>query len=108
MVDRRTFTTLLAGTIAAPTLTFGKTMTSRNVFYSAVGTELTAYGVDVDNATLSKQGTVSTPANIQYAWPHPSKRYLYVVSSSGGPAAGDTTGTRMSPMPLRSIPQPAR
>ena len=93
MVDRRTFTTLLAGTIAAPSLAFGKLMTFKNVFYSAVGPELTAYGVDVDNATLIKQGTVSLPANIQYAWPHPKKRYLYVVSSSGGPAAGDATGS---------------
>lgn len=83
MVDRRTFTALLAGTIAAPTIAFGKTMTSRNVFYSAVGPELTPYGVDVDKAELTKQAPVSTAANIQYAWPHPSKKYLYVVSSSG-------------------------
>src|SRR6201994_4247907 len=93
MVDRRTFTALLAGTIAAPTLAFGKTMTSRNVFYSAVGPELTLYGIDVDKAELTKHGSVSPPANIQYAWPHPSKKYLYVVSSSGGPAAGDTSGS---------------
>jgi 6-phosphogluconolactonase len=93
MVDRRTFTTLLAGTIAAPTLAFGKNMTSKNVFYSAVGPELTPYVVDVDKAELAKQASVSTATNIQYAWPHPSKKYLYVVSSSGGPAAGDTTGS---------------
>jgi 6-phosphogluconolactonase len=93
MVDRRTFTTLLAGTIAAPTLAFGKTMTSKNVFYSAVGPELTPYGVDVDKAELAKQASVSTAANIQYAWPHPSKRYLYVVSSSGGPAAGGASSS---------------
>lgn len=93
MVDRRTFTTLLAGTIAAPTLAFGKSMTSKNVFYSAIGPELTAYTVDVDKAELTKLTSVSTQANIQYAWPHPSKRYLYVVSSSGGPAAGDATGS---------------
>src|SRR6202021_945751 len=93
MVDRRTFTALLAGTLAAPPLAFGKTMTSKNVFYSAIGPELTLYAVDVDKAELSKQSSVSTAANIQYAWPHPSKRYLYVVSSSGGPAAGDVTGS---------------
>jgi 6-phosphogluconolactonase len=28
---------------------------------------------------------------VQYAWPHPSKRYLYVVSSSGGPGVAGTT-----------------
>ena len=93
MVDRRTFTALLAGTIAAPTLAFGKTMTSRNVFYSAIGPQLTPYTVDVEKAELSKLEPVSTAANIQYAWPHPSKKYLYVVSSSGGPAAGDVTGS---------------
>ena len=93
MVDRRTFTTLLVGTIAAPSLAFGKLMTFKNVFYSAVGPELTAYGVDVDSATLFKLGTVSLPANVQYAWRHPKKRFLYVVSSSGGPAAGDVTGS---------------
>jgi len=93
MVDRRTFTTLLAGTIAAPSLAFGKLMTFKNVFYSAVGPDLTTYGVDVDGTTLLKQGTVSLPANVQYAWRHPRKRYLYVVSSSGGPAAGDVTGS---------------
>ena len=67
--------------------------TGRNVFYAAIGPELTLYSVDVDNAALVKRDTVSAPANIQYAWPHPSKRYLYVISSngaSGGGPAGDT------------------
>jgi 6-phosphogluconolactonase len=93
MVDRRTFTALLAGAFTAPSLAFGKTMTSKNVFYSAVGPELTPYTVDVDKAELGKLASGSTQANIQYAWPHLSKRYLYVVSSSGGPAAGDVTGS---------------
>jgi len=31
------------------------------------------------------------PANVQYAWPHPSKRYFYVVSSNGGPGLAGTT-----------------
>jgi 6-phosphogluconolactonase len=93
MVDRRTFTTLLAAAIAAPAASFGKTMANKNIFYSSVGPELTPYSVDVEKAELSKQAAVSTPANIQYAWPHPSKKYLYVVSSSGGPAAGDVSGS---------------
>jgi 6-phosphogluconolactonase len=92
MVDRRTFTTLLAGTLAAPSVSLGQTSAARSVFYSAVGRELTCYAVDVKNAELARQGTVSTPANIQYAWPHPSKRYLYVVSSNGGPTASGATG----------------
>lgn len=94
MVDRRTFTTLLAGAIVAPKAAFAQNTMAKTVFYSAVGPELTLYGVDIDNASLARQGTVSTAAPIQYAWPHPSKRYLYVVSSNGGPGgtggAGDT------------------
>jgi 6-phosphogluconolactonase (cycloisomerase 2 family) len=93
MVDRRTFTTLLAGTIAAPKVSFAQGGRAKNVFYSAIGPELTLYGVDVDNAALVKQSTVSTPANVQYAWPHPSKQYLYVVCSNGGPTAGGAAGS---------------
>jgi 6-phosphogluconolactonase len=92
MVDRRTFTALLAGAIAAPKTSFAMTSKNKSVFYSAVGPELTLYSVDVDNAALERQWTVSTPANIQYAWPHPLKRYLYVVSSNGGPGSSGTKG----------------
>jgi 6-phosphogluconolactonase (cycloisomerase 2 family) len=95
MVDRRTFTTLLAAGLAAPRASFAQgTAGVKNVFYASAGPELTLYSVDVDEAALVKRDTVSMPANIQYAWPHPSKRYLYVVSSNGGSGstgvAGDT------------------
>src|ERR1700733_14884186 len=94
MVDRRTFTALLAGTIVAPRASFGQSsMTARNVFYASAGPELSLYSVDVDGAALVKRGTVSPPANIQYAWPHPSKQYLYVVSSDGGPGSSGAVGT---------------
>ena len=43
------------------------------------------FEVDVDGAQLRERGGVTLPANVQYAWPHPSRRYLYVVSSNGGP-----------------------
>jgi 6-phosphogluconolactonase len=62
------------------------------VFYAAVGPELTCYKVDVDNAALVRGAVVSTPANVQYGWPHPSKRYLYVVSSNGGPGSSGVAG----------------
>jgi 6-phosphogluconolactonase (cycloisomerase 2 family) len=32
---------------------------------------------------------VTLPANVQYAWQHPSRRYFYVVSSNGQPGGGD-------------------
>jgi 6-phosphogluconolactonase len=90
MLSRRTFAALLAGTAAAPKIAWSEQVKSKPVFYASIGPELTVFDVDVADAALHKRGTVTLPANIQYAWPHPSKRYLYVVSSSGGPGmAGD-------------------
>jgi 6-phosphogluconolactonase len=95
MVDRRTFTTLLATTMVAPRVSFGQSAMAKNAFYASAGPELTLYSVDVDNASLVKRDTVSTAANIQYAWPHPSKQYLYVVSSDGGPGSAGAVGTSL-------------
>ena len=85
MISRRTFAALLAGTAAAPRTVWSEPVTTKAVFYASTGPELTLYDVDVADAALHKRATVTLPANIQYAWPHPSKRYFYVVSSSGGP-----------------------
>jgi 6-phosphogluconolactonase len=52
--------------------------------YSAVGEALTHYEVDVENATLTRRETIKVPANVQYAWPHPSGRHLYVSTSNRG------------------------
>ena len=68
-------------------------MQNRLALYANVGPELTHYDVDVDAATLTRRGTVRLPANVQYAWPHASRRFLYVASSdsaSGMGAAGNT------------------
>jgi 6-phosphogluconolactonase len=57
----------------------------KTIYYASTGSALSLFDIDVDGAALIKRGTVTLPANIQYAWPHPSRRYLYVVSSNGGP-----------------------
>ena len=63
------------------------------VFYQSIGPELSRYDIDVEGAALTKRETVSTPgAKVQYVWPHPSKQWLYVVSSDGGP--GTIPGTK--------------
>ncbi len=63
------------------------------VFYQSIGPELSRYDIDVEAGTLTKRDAVTTPsANVQYVWPHPSKKYLYVVSSDGGP--GTIPGTK--------------
>ena len=64
----------------------------RVVLYASVGPELAQYDVDIDKATLTKRGSVMLPANIQYAWPHPSHQYLYVAWSNGGPSYGAAPG----------------
>ena len=57
----------------------------KTAYYASVGPLLKLYEIDIDAAQLRERGAVTLPANIQYAWPHPSRRYLYVVSSNGGP-----------------------
>jgi 6-phosphogluconolactonase len=57
-------------------------MAGKVALYANVGAELTHYEVDVENAALTKRDTVTLPAGVQYAWPHASRRYLYVASSS--------------------------
>jgi 6-phosphogluconolactonase len=60
--------------------------TGKVALYAAVGPELTQYDVDVDVATLTKRGSLTLPANVQEATPHPSKEYLYIAWSNGGPS----------------------
>lgn len=55
---------------------------SKLVLYAAAGPVLTQYDVDVGAATLTPRGSVELPTNVQYAWPHPSRRYLYVAWSN--------------------------
>lgn len=66
---------------------------TKAVFYQSVGPELARYDIDVDGAVLTRRDAVSIPGtNVQYVWPHPSKTFLYAVSSDGGP--GTIPGTR--------------
>ena len=57
-------------------------MAGKVALYANVGADLTHYEVDVENAALTRRATVRLPAGVQYAWPHASRRYLYVASSS--------------------------
>jgi 6-phosphogluconolactonase (cycloisomerase 2 family) len=63
---------------------------SGTVYYASIGPELFLFDLDAGSAELIPRSSMTLPANIQYAWPHPSRRALYVVSSNGGPGvAGD-------------------
>lgn len=62
-----------ASAVAAP---------GRVALYAANGAELSTYSVDVEGMALAKHATVTLPQNVQEAWPHPSRRYLYVAWSN--------------------------
>lgn len=86
MLTRLRFAAWLAGTLAVPGFAWGQERGNRKItLYSGVGHEFTRYEVDVAGAALVKRATVELPSNVQYAWPHPSRRFLYVSSSNGGP-----------------------
>ncbi len=62
-------------------------MAKRTVFYQSVGEQLTKWDVDTEAATLTPRGSISLPSNIQYVWPHPSRKFLTVSTSDA--AAGN-------------------
>jgi 6-phosphogluconolactonase len=88
MLSRRTFLSLAAGTMAVPRLVSAQTSSPKVALYANVGADLTHYDVDVAGAQLIKRETVKLPAAVQYAWPHASRRFLYVASSSSAPGYG--------------------
>jgi 6-phosphogluconolactonase (cycloisomerase 2 family) len=58
-------------------------------FYASVGANLILYDLDVTALTLSARSSVKLPANVQYAWPDPTRRFLYVVASNTKPGGLD-------------------
>jgi 6-phosphogluconolactonase len=88
MFNRRTFLSIAASGITSPRLASAQQASGNVALYANVGAELTHYAVDVANAELTKRETVTLPAGVQYAWPHASRRYLYVASSSSASGYG--------------------
>jgi 6-phosphogluconolactonase len=103
MFSRRTFVSLVAGSLAAPRWSFAQPASQQVALYANVGADLTHYDVDVAGAALIKRETVTLPANVQYAWPPVSRRYLYVATSSSAPGSGPA-GTEHHVTALRIDP----
>ena len=55
----------------------------RAVLYAAAGNELMQFDVDMANASLTQRSSVMLPEGVQEAWPHPSRKFLYVTWSNG-------------------------
>jgi len=85
MLNRRDFAALL-GAAALPGSAHAATQPLP--FYASTGPKLMLYSLNVDTASLTRTGEITLPANIQYAWPHPSKKFLYVVASNTQPGSG--------------------
>ena len=67
------------------------------MLYAAVGPKLTEYELNRVKGVLIERGSVLLPANVQEAWQHPSRKYLYVAWSNGGasyPSAGGAKNDR--------------
>src|SRR6476646_11360408 len=88
MFSRRIFLSLVAGSMAALGLASAQPTSQKVALYANVGADLTHYDIDVAGAELIKRETVTLPAGVQYAWPHASRRYLYVASSSSASGYG--------------------
>ena len=56
-------------------------MARKTVLYQSLGDRLTQWDVDVDAATLEPRASIAMPSNVQYVWPHPSRKFLYVSTS---------------------------
>jgi len=94
MLNRRTFSALAATALAAPRIAWSEQTMSKSFFYASLGPALTLYHIDVDAASLARQGTVMLPAKVQYAWPHPSAPLLYVATSNGGASSLGVRGDK--------------
>src|SRR6516164_2936398 len=103
MLTRRSFLSLVAGSVAVPQMSFAQPASQKVALYANVGADLTHYDVDVAGAELIKRETVTLPAAVQYAWPHVSRRYLYVATSSSAPGYG-AAGTEHHVTALRIDP----
>jgi 6-phosphogluconolactonase len=85
MSSRRAFLSIIGGSIVMPRLSFAQSTDQKVSLFANVGPDLTHYDVDVGGAELIKRETVTLPGAVQYAWPHASRRYLYVATSNNAP-----------------------
>src|SRR3977135_294807 len=105
MFSRRTLLSLAAASVAAPRSASAARAPGRGALHANVGADLPRYDIDVAGAELIKRETVTLPAGVQYAWPHASRRYLYVASSSS--ASGYGRGGTAHHGPAVRTPPPA-
>jgi 6-phosphogluconolactonase (cycloisomerase 2 family) len=88
MLDRPVFMPLVASAAAMPKAGWAQPQPGKVALYANVDAVLTRYEVDVEACALTARESVTLPAGVQYAWPHVSRRYLYVATSSSASGHG--------------------
>ncbi len=62
----------------------------KSLLLATTGPEMQVFAVDVEAATLTRIGGLTLPSDVQYGWPSPDNRFIYIASSNGhARAAGD-------------------
>jgi 6-phosphogluconolactonase (cycloisomerase 2 family) len=79
----------------------GAPAAARTVVYNSCGDTMTHYDVDVAAATLTRRASIKLPSVVQYAWPHPSNRYLYVSTTDSDRGSRGITGAAHTLCALR-------
>jgi len=79
-------------------------MPDRTVLYQSIGAVLTHFDVDVEAATLTPRSAVTLPSNVQYVWPHPSRKFLYVSTSDAPSGNTPVPGVMHRICALRAAP----
>src|SRR4029079_6714889 len=93
MLNRRNVIALLGALPSALLLGSEAKAATAIPFYASAGPKLTWYGLDVADASLSPLGSITVPANVQYAWAHPTRKFLYIVASNTQPGSGPMGAT---------------
>ncbi len=95
-LGRRQFAGLAVGSLLVPNIAWAKDVSGDVVLYDSAGPELFLYHVAENSLALSRATSVQVPATIQYVWPHPSKRILYVAySNRSASSPGDVNGVAL-------------
>src|SRR4029079_11924533 len=58
MMSRRTFSTLLASSVAAPSASWGQGVKAKAALYSGIGPQFTHFDVDPESMSLNKRAAV--------------------------------------------------
>ena len=89
-IQRRDFSKGLAAAALAGAPAMAAAAPRAHTLYAATGSVMAWRSLDTMTGASGKVGSITLPSPIQYAWPHPNGRFLYVATSDapGGSVGG--------------------